>query len=71
VLDPVLALRRRVRIAPGETARVDFWLDVGEDREAVLARADQHRHLAAFDAAKSRAEKSADAELQKLGIDAA
>jgi cyclic beta-1,2-glucan synthetase len=71
VLDPVLALRRRVRIAPGETARVDFWLDVGESREAVLARADRHRHLAAFDAAKARAESSADAQLKKLGIDAA
>jgi len=68
VLDPVLALRRRVRIAPGETARVDFWLGVGPSRAAALAMADNYRHLAAFDLAKSRAGASAEAQLRKLGV---
>jgi cyclic beta-1,2-glucan synthetase len=70
VLDPVLALRRRVRIAPGATTRVDFCLGVGPSREAVLALADKHRHLAAFELAKSRAAAWAEAQLRELGIDA-
>jgi len=68
VLDPVLALRRRVRIAPGETARVDFWLGVGPSRAAALALADKLCHLAAFDLAKTRAGASAEAQLRDLGV---
>jgi len=32
VLDPVLALRRRVRIDPGETIHVAFWTGIGSSR---------------------------------------
>ena len=49
VLDPVLALRRRVRVAPGETARVAFWSGVAGSRAQALALADKHRDIAAFD----------------------
>ena len=49
VLDPVLALRRRVRIAPGETARIAFWSGVAGSRAQALALADKHRDIAAFD----------------------
>ena len=38
VLDPVLALRRRVRIAPGETARIAFWTGVGSQPRSRLSR---------------------------------
>ena len=34
VLDPVLALRRRVRIAPAESARIAFWSGVAPSRAA-------------------------------------
>ncbi len=34
VLDPIFALRRRVRVAPGATARITFWTVVAETREA-------------------------------------
>jgi cyclic beta-1,2-glucan synthetase len=69
VLDPVLALRRRVRIAPGETVRVAFWTGVGAGRQQVLALLDKHRDAAAFDRAKTLARTQAEVELRHLGID--
>jgi cyclic beta-1,2-glucan synthetase len=69
VLDPVLALRRRVRIAPGETVRVAFWTAVGASREQVLALVDKHRDSAAFERAKTLAWTQAQVQLRYLGID--
>jgi cyclic beta-1,2-glucan synthetase len=69
VLDPVLALRRRVKIAPGETARVAFWLAVGASRAAVLSLADKHREVSAFERARSLARTRAQAQLRTLGVD--
>ena len=43
VLDPVLALRRRVRVAPGETVRLDVWTLVAPDRAQALALVDSLR----------------------------
>lgn len=71
VLDPVMALRRRVRIAPGATARVSFWLGVGPSRAAVLTLVDRHRDAAAFDRVKALAAAQADVRLRNLGVDAA
>lgn len=39
VLDAVISLRRRVRIAAGATVRIAFWNCVGDSREKVLALA--------------------------------
>jgi len=69
VLDPVLALRRRVRIAPGESARIAFWSGVAPSRSEALALSDKHRDISAFDRTKSRAATHASAELRRLGID--
>jgi cyclic beta-1,2-glucan synthetase len=69
VLDPVLALRRRVKIAPGETARVAFWLGVGASRAAVLALVDKHRDVAAFERVQALARTHAEAQLRTLGLD--
>jgi cyclic beta-1,2-glucan synthetase len=69
VLDPVLALRRRVKIAPGETARVSFWLGAGASRAAVLALVDGHRDPAAFERAQGQARAYAEAQLRTLGVD--
>ena len=43
VLDPIFALRRRVRIAPGAIVRIAFWTMVAATREAVLDLVDKHR----------------------------
>jgi cyclic beta-1,2-glucan synthetase len=68
VLDPVLALRRRVRIAPGETARVAFWTGVSPSRAKAIALVDKHRDMAAYDRAKTLAWTQAQVQLRYLGV---
>ncbi len=68
VLDPVLALRRRVRIAPGATSRVAFWSGVEASRALALATADKHCDMAAFERTKTLARTQARAQLRDLGV---
>ncbi len=68
VLDPVLALRHRVKITPGKTARVTFWLGVGARRAEVLALVDRHRAVASFEEVKARARTHAATQLRTLDI---
>jgi cyclic beta-1,2-glucan synthetase len=70
VLDPVFALRRRVRVAPGATVRIAFWTVVAESREAVLDLVDKHRDTFAFERAATLAWTQAQVQLHHLGIDA-
>ncbi len=69
VLDPIFALRRRVRVAPGATARIAFWTVVAESREAVLDLVDKHRDATAFERAATRAWTRAQVQLHHLGIE--
>jgi cyclic beta-1,2-glucan synthetase len=69
VLDPVLALRRRVRIAPGETARVAFWLGVAASRAEALALVER-RDAATFERTKVLSRMQSEERLRHLGIDA-
>jgi cyclic beta-1,2-glucan synthetase len=69
VLDPIFALRRRVRVAPGATVRVTFWTLVAETREAVLDLVDKHRDAPAFERAGTLAWTQAQVQLHHLGID--
>ena len=68
VLDPIFSLRRRVRLAPGTTARVTFTTLVAPSREAALDLADKYRDPAAFDRAASMAWTQAQVQLRHLGI---
>jgi len=70
VLDPIFALRRRVRIAPGAIARIDFWTMVASTREALLDGVDKHRNTTAFGRAATLAWTQAQVELHHLGITA-
>jgi cyclic beta-1,2-glucan synthetase len=70
VLDPVIALRRRVRIPPGGSARVDFWTGVSGSRATALAAAAKYREAGAFERIAAAAAEQARAELKDLGIDA-
>jgi cyclic beta-1,2-glucan synthetase len=70
VLDPIFAMRRRVRVAPGATVRVDFWTMVASTRAAVLDIVDQHRDTTAFGRAGTLAWTQAQVQLHHLGIDA-
>jgi cyclic beta-1,2-glucan synthetase len=69
VLDPVLALRRRVRIPPGHTVRLAFWTSVSATRDEAIAMVDKHRDMAAFDRAKTLAWTQAQVQLRYLGVD--
>ena len=70
VLDPVFALRHRVRIAPGAIVRIAFWTMVAPTREAVLDLADKHRDITAFDRAATLAWTQAQVQLHYLGVTA-
>ncbi len=46
VLDPIICLRRRVRLAPGETARFNFATGIAETRAAALTLAERYQDAA-------------------------
>lgn len=71
VLDPVFALRQRLRIAPGGTVRLAFWTVVAASRAEVIDLIDQHHDRNAFDRAKTLAWTQAQVQLRHLGVDAA
>ena len=70
VLDPIFAIRRRVRIAPGAVARIAFWTMVAGSRQEVLDLADKHHDPAAFERAAALAWTQAQVQLRHLGIGA-
>ncbi len=70
VLDPVFALRRRVRVPPGRTVRIAFWTMVASTRGEVLDLIDKHEDTTAFDRAATLAWTQAQVQLSYLGIDA-
>ena len=70
VLDPIVALRRRVRILPGATARVAFWSGVAASRAQALAVAGKYRDGASFERIERSAADRAQVSLGSLGIDA-
>ena len=69
VLDPVFALRRRVRIPPGRTAHIAFWSVVASSRADVLDLVDKHHDSTAFDRAATLAWTQAQVQLSHLGVD--
>ena len=71
VLDAVFALRYRVRIPAGGTARIAFWTSVAASRESVLDLVDKHHEPSAFARAATLAWTQAQIQLRHLGIDAA
>lgn len=68
VLDPVFSLRRRLRVAPGATARVAFWTLVAPSRGEVLDLADKHIDSTAFERAVTLAWTQAQVQLHHLGV---
>ena len=68
VLDPIFALRRRVRVTPGATARIAFWTMVASTREALVDGIDKRRETSAFDRAATLAWTQAQVQLYHLGV---
>jgi cyclic beta-1,2-glucan synthetase len=71
VLDPVFALRYRLRIAPGATARIHFWTEVAGSRQRLLELVDRHQEANAYVRASTLAWTQAQIQLRHLGIDPA
>ncbi|GAC1451462.1 MAG: glucoamylase family protein [Steroidobacteraceae bacterium] len=70
VLDPVFALRYRVRIPAGATVRIAFWTSVAASRQALLDLVDKHQEANAFVRAATLAWTRAQVQLRHIGIDA-
>ncbi|MBI2720242.1 MAG: glycosyl transferase [Rhizobiales bacterium] len=70
VLDPIFALRRRMQIAPGATARIAFWTMAAATREELLDCVDKHRDTTAYSRAATLAWTQAQVQLHHLGITA-
>lgn len=68
VLDPVVALRVRVRLEAGRSATVAFTTIVAGDRDTAVLRADQYRDLRAADRAVALAWTEARVELRDLDV---
>ncbi len=71
VLDPVFALRYRLRVPAGATVRIAFWTDIADSRESALALVDKHRETNGFARATTLAWTQAQIQLRHLGMDAA
>ncbi len=68
VLDPIVALRVRIRIEPRRSAAVAFTTAVAGSREAALQLADRYREIAAAERALSLSRTEAEIELRDLAI---
>ncbi|HEU5482424.1 MAG TPA: glucoamylase family protein, partial [Sphingomicrobium sp.] len=69
VLDPVFAIRRRVRLAPGAIVRIAFWTMIAESRSGIIDLVDKSKDVSAFDRAATLAWTKAQVRLHHLGID--
>jgi cyclic beta-1,2-glucan synthetase len=69
VLDPIFSLRRRVRLAPGETARVVFSTLVAASRADAMALADKYRDPATFERTATLSWTHAQVRCHHLGIE--
>ncbi len=69
VLDPIFSLRRRVRLAPGESARLVFSTLVAPSREGAVALADKYRDPATFERTVTLAWTQAQVQLHHLGVE--
>jgi cyclic beta-1,2-glucan synthetase len=70
VLDPIFALRRRMKIPAGATVRIAFWTVAATSREKLLDLVDRHHDTTAFERASTLAWTQAQVQLRHLGIDA-
>jgi cyclic beta-1,2-glucan synthetase len=68
VLDPIFAVRRRVRVDPGVTVRVSFWTIVSSSRASLLDLVDKHRDGTSFERASTLAWTQAQVQLRHIGI---
>ena len=69
LLDPVFALRQRLRIPAGRLVRCTLWTVVASTREAVLDLVDRHRQPISYDRAAMLGWTQAQIQLRHLSIE--
>jgi cyclic beta-1,2-glucan synthetase len=69
VLDPIVSLRTRIRLAPGESSKVIFSIGVAESREAVIVMAEKFGDPSLFERAGDLSWLHAQVKLHHLGIE--
>jgi cyclic beta-1,2-glucan synthetase len=68
VLDPVFALRHRVRLYPGRSAQLSFWTVVAKSREELVDLIDKHHDRSAFERARTLGWTQAQVQMRHLDI---
>src|SRR5690606_14133484 len=68
VLDPIFAIRHRLRVPPGESSYISFWTLVAETREGLMDLIDKHHDRSAFERARTLAWTQAQVQLRHLGM---
>jgi cyclic beta-1,2-glucan synthetase len=68
VLDAAFAMRQRLRIEPGATARIAFWTIVADSRAQLLDLVDKHRDGASYARAAMLAWTQAQVQLRHNGV---
>jgi len=68
VLDPIFALRYRIRVPAGATVHIAFWTVVAESRSDVLDLVDKHHDANAFVRAATFAWTQAQVQLRHLDV---
>lgn len=68
VIDPIMSLRQRLSIPPGQTVRVSFSTGVGKKRGDVVRLAEKYREQAAVNRAFELALTQSQMELKHLGL---
>jgi cyclic beta-1,2-glucan synthetase len=69
VLDPIVSLRRRLRIEPGETAHLAFTTLIADSREAALSLADKYHNADMFERTTALAWTQAQVQRHYLGAE--
>lgn len=69
VLDPIFSLRQRVRLTPGETARITFSTAVAHSREHILMLADKYHDVKIFERVERLAWTNAQIQMRHLNIE--
>jgi cyclic beta-1,2-glucan synthetase len=69
VLDPIFAIRRRIKLAAGATAHIDFWTMAATSRGAILDLVDKHHDANAYERVATLAWTQVQVQLHHLGID--
>ena len=69
VLDPIVSLRRRVRVRPGQTVLLTFSTMVASTRHEALDLADKYRDLSTFQRVATLARTRDKIQLHELGIE--